>query len=343
MLCAEKPCKTCGEIKVLEEFTKDIRCIDGCRGTCKKCKNIREKKRAHARRDEYLTTCLPHCKVCTKCGQRKHLGDFTRDSLSKDGHYSTCKECRNFQRRSKIPTHSDMGGEKECGKCCKTKKFQLFYRDHRSPDGHNSVCKSCKKEYITEYLVRNPEKADKRRDSNAAWRAANPDAVMHYSRLRSIKEKLTGRPYLLKRRQTIKHTRLGIISRKDIISTYGMVCSICHRNILLSQLLTIDHVVPLSRGGTHTLDNLRPAHGYCNTWKSNRLPEEIAQLSPPSQGEVDFWWTSRRTERSRQIQSEAARNWWVCASKEQVTLKKSRISKALIGNRNASKKSRKAA
>lgn len=34
---------------------------------------------------------------------------------------------------------------------------------------------------------------------------------------------------------------------------------------------SIDHVVPVSKGGTHTWDNVKLAHHYCNTVKSNYL------------------------------------------------------------------------
>lgn len=35
---------------------------------------------------------------------------------------------------------------------------------------------------------------------------------------------------------------------------------------------TIDHVVPLSEGGTHTWDNVRAAHALCNWAKSGNVP-----------------------------------------------------------------------
>jgi 5-methylcytosine-specific restriction endonuclease McrA len=34
---------------------------------------------------------------------------------------------------------------------------------------------------------------------------------------------------------------------------------------------TLDHVVPMSQGGGHTLANVQLAHFYCNTVKGNRL------------------------------------------------------------------------
>lgn len=37
---------------------------------------------------------------------------------------------------------------------------------------------------------------------------------------------------------------------------------------------TVDHVVPLSQGGTNSLDNLRPAHRECNSRRGVRNVEE---------------------------------------------------------------------
>lgn len=43
---------------------------------------------------------------------------------------------------------------------------------------------------------------------------------------------------------------------------------------------TVDHVVPLSRGGTNSLDNLRPAHRKCNSARGVRdVSEEERELS----------------------------------------------------------------
>ena len=41
--------------------------------------------------------------------------------------------------------------------------------------------------------------------------------------------------------------------------------------------LTIDHVLPLCRGGTHDLDNLVLACGFCNSSRSGKTVEEWLQ------------------------------------------------------------------
>lgn len=37
----------------------------------------------------------------------------------------------------------------------------------------------------------------------------------------------------------------------------------------------LDHVVPISRGGGHLLNNAQVAHPMCNLRKNNRLPSEV--------------------------------------------------------------------
>lgn len=57
----------------------------------------------------------------------------------------------------------------------------------------------------------------------------------------------------------------------------GEVIKITWRNWALDPEfapLTMDHVLPLSRGGTHDLDNLVLACGFCNSSRSARTTEE---------------------------------------------------------------------
>lgn len=76
----------------------------------------------------------------------------------------------------------------------------------------------------------------------------------------------------------VKPSRLAA---DEVVRTYGSDCHICQLPIdttlpRTSKLgLTVDHLIPLSKGGTDTMDNLRPAHWLCNIKKSNKLPEEL--------------------------------------------------------------------
>ncbi len=52
-------------------------------------------------------------------------------------------------------------------------------------------------------------------------------------------------------------------------------CWICRRQIAFSEM-TLDHVMPKSKGGTDALANLRPAHRHCNELKGDDVPAFLA-------------------------------------------------------------------
>ena len=70
-------------------------------------------------------------------------------------------------------------------------------------------------------------------------------------------------------------------SANTVIAKYGNTCHLCGEAVDLSaprqtgmdgwdRGLHIDHVIPLSKSGKDTLENVRPAHGWCNLSKNNR-------------------------------------------------------------------------
>jgi 5-methylcytosine-specific restriction protein A len=69
--------------------------------------------------------------------------------------------------------------------------------------------------------------------------------------------------------------------RRATFARFGDVCWLCGR----PGADTVDHVTPLSLGGTSDLDNLRPAHGaktdYCegNFGRGNRKPRPMLNTS----------------------------------------------------------------
>jgi len=60
-------------------------------------------------------------------------------------------------------------------------------------------------------------------------------------------------------------------------------CAYCRREIA-SDERHIDHVWPLSKGGTHTADNLVMACAWCNRTKRDSLPLQFMLLAGPSWG-----------------------------------------------------------
>ncbi len=48
------------------------------------------------------------------------------------------------------------------------------------------------------------------------------------------------------------------------------ICHICNKPVSL-ELFTKDHVIPKSKGGKNTIDNLFPSHQECNWKKANKI------------------------------------------------------------------------
>lgn len=67
----------------------------------------------------------------------------------------------------------------------------------------------------------------------------------------------------------------------QVIDRDGLECWICGRVVELSappnrkRTPSLDHIVPLSEGGTNALDNLRLAHNVCNQ-RRNRAAQAPA-------------------------------------------------------------------
>ena len=74
------------------------------------------------------------------------------------------------------------------------------------------------------------------------------------------------------------------ITRKAVLARDSYTCQYCGRE---QTGLTVDHVVPRSRGGSSAWDNIVAACAPCNRKKGNRLPMEAAmplRRSPKAPG-----------------------------------------------------------
>lgn len=76
---------------------------------------------------------------------------------------------------------------------------------------------------------------------------------------------------LLEYRRIPHQTRA--LSRKNILMRDRFTCQYCHRALPASEL-TLDHVIPRSRMGETSWENLVACCHRCNNRKGNRTPEE---------------------------------------------------------------------
>lgn len=109
---------------------------------------------------------------------------------------------------------------------------------------------------VLRYQAANPEKAPARA---VAWSAANPERRADARSLRRG-AKVCDHPACL----VIGPTALAW-------QTNTHVCYLCGTPVWQGVNLHMDHVVPISRGGIHCADNLRPACADCNLRKHAKV------------------------------------------------------------------------
>ena len=66
--------------------------------------------------------------------------------------------------------------------------------------------------------------------------------------------------------------------REEVFRHYGRACSYCGYE---DSVMTIDHILPRSKGGDNSLENLLPACRKCNYSRGNRLVGFFEQNGTP--------------------------------------------------------------
>jgi len=158
-----------------------------------------------------------------------------------------------------------------CADCLKARK------DYRRKDYYKNHEKNKTKN--REWVKNNPEKI---KASRARWRQNHSEqikeAIKNARKAKPEKYRLIENNKARRRRALKQSTKVDFYTDQQVLDLYGINCHICHLPIDLSAPrsckkkgwengLHIDHVIPISKGGSDTIENVRPAHGICNIRK----------------------------------------------------------------------------
>jgi 5-methylcytosine-specific restriction endonuclease McrA len=201
-------------------------------------------------------------KTCTKCGETKPLDRFHKKKWGKYGRASECKECsvaRNRKIRQSNPKQYN----------AYSRKWKAANWEQKNKSDHR-------------YYSENKEKvlAGCRR-----WQKANTDKVLEFGRRwykSHVKEKLqTLRGWKEKNPDKVREQQMNRRMRKlgvggtvtaqewkELKEKYKNTCLRCHRSDVK---LTMDHVIPISLGGTNTIGNIQPLCKSCNCKKHAKI------------------------------------------------------------------------
>ena len=229
---------------------------------------------------------------CTKCHKTKPLDEFCLDNRRPGGYSSHCKECRRSYYVKKPPVEPlKPGDSKRCTQCGKIKPVSGFSPDSRYRLGYKSGCRGCDRAQAKDWKARNK---DHIREYNKRYRAEHPEKTQrlwaewykenreeHLKKRRKQSQTTYGRLYNCLRQALRREAyNNGDVSPEQILDMMERQtrCAYCQCLFMEENPPTIDHIVPLSRGGTHTIDNVVLACKSCNSRKSNRLLTEVSDM-----------------------------------------------------------------
>lgn len=117
------------------------------------------------------------------------------------------------------------------------------------------------------YRERNPEAALAR---SLRWHYANKEHLRAYNAEYAKKNKEYKTFKASTRRARQAGAQATAVLRKEIKRLYSSPCFYCES----TQDITVDHLIPIGRGGSHSIGNLVSACRSCNVRKGNKLPIE---------------------------------------------------------------------
>jgi 5-methylcytosine-specific restriction endonuclease McrA len=189
-------------------------------------------------------------KCCTKCGRWKPLAEFTSDTRKSSGRSSHCKGCQNVSRsavREKTKVRQAKWYMKNRGRAQATQRR------------YKTVASAAYRRYQNKYRAKN------RKHINAqVRRRARVDP-----RFRERQNTKARNRYALQIGSNDQHNQDDIFR---ILVRQRRRCVYCL--VDLGEKYEVDHIKPLSRGGSNGKQNLQILCGPCNRSKRDKLPED---------------------------------------------------------------------
>jgi 5-methylcytosine-specific restriction endonuclease McrA len=172
--------------------------------------------------------------------------------------------------------------KKQCRSCRQNKDLHNFSKDKNRKDGLTVYCKDCYKSRSQKYYSQN---RDKILSYGAKWRNENKQKSKNYhsgyyqnnkelckNRVKSWQSRHPEKPfeYNAIRRLRLTSSRFEI-KKAEIDNLLSKPCFYCQQ----TQSNSLDHIIPLVRGGRHAIGNLIGACRPCNSKKQDKTIMEF--------------------------------------------------------------------
>lgn len=196
-------------------------------------------------------------KRCTKCGEVKPLDAFYIDKRRPAGRGEACRACRNVYFEEYRRAHRELCNARSKASKAKKPEVEKAYSSR-----YWKLYPKRVKARLAKYYARHPERL---RARSAAYRKANPEKIAADWALKRARKQGARAGCRKAYAAFVKWSRIELT----------IPCNWCGKETIRGERHR-DHIVPLSRGGADSVENLCISCPSCNLHKNAKLPSEFA-------------------------------------------------------------------
>lgn len=211
-------------------------------------------------------------KICSGCDRSKPLSKFGKDKTKKSGLHCICKECKREYAKEYRKFHKEE----------KREYTKAYYKEHSEDlcaygkeyrkDHKENLC-GYYKDYYKDHREKSLAYAKK---YNKSHKEEQREYKKNYQQTEA--GRITSRICRHLRRARKAGAGGDGISAEQwqrIIVKQRNKCNMCKKRFAKSRLATIDHIIPLSKGGDHDASNIQALCKSCNNSKHAKIQKGL--------------------------------------------------------------------
>lgn len=206
-------------------------------------------------------------KTCAWCKESKEVSQFTKCRGNKDGLFSYCRSCKSTKAKQSRERNSE-----------RIKTYAYNY-NRNMPQKVKDKKRARDKKWYEKNKERIAKATRKRYEKNRdeILRKGRERYQRNKQRLKGVRKKWEQNNKAVRReittRRRTRKLNNGIfkVTNKELNKMLNSLCYICQE----AKCEHIDHIIPISKGGTHSIGNLAPSCKSCNLRKGAKLLIEV--------------------------------------------------------------------
>ena len=218
-------------------------------------------------------------RLCNKCCQMKCHRAFSRDAKGKFGLGSRCKACVKSYQQANIDRINERRREY---KAEHRERFNEYDREYhrKNPETKLARDRKYRQEHREEIKIKKSI-SSKRRRSTEEYKKRSAEYNHQYRQLHPEQNAQN----FNNRRARILQAGGSFTTKEwvELCAYYEFTCLCCGR-CEPEIKLTADHVIPLSKGGTNSIDNIQPLCQSCNSSKYRSIIDYRVNRDKERQG-----------------------------------------------------------